>query len=204
MRPLKRIVGHIARTSSVQALGRWHRGNPLILMYHGVTRATPRGLLNCEGKHVELDRFVEQVRFVKRHRRVMSLDALVSGVVTGADMRGAVAITFDDGYENNVAHAAPALADLGVPASFFLATGYIDADRWMWVDRLEFALNHTARGALDPDGMGHVGLDENVRRCARSSGTPSSSRRRSCPGSSPRWTSSAASRPTRRAATIAS
>ncbi|HEX4405715.1 MAG TPA: polysaccharide deacetylase family protein, partial [Polyangia bacterium] len=160
LRRLKRIAGHLARTSGVQALGRWYRGNPLILMYHGVTRAPSRGLLNCEGKHVGVDRFVEQLRFLKRHRRVIPLDALVSGVVTGADMRGAVAITFDDGYENNVTQAAPVLAELKMPATFFLATGYVDADRWMWVDKLEFVLNHTTCSALTLEGIGHVGLED--------------------------------------------
>jgi peptidoglycan/xylan/chitin deacetylase (PgdA/CDA1 family) len=158
---LKRIAKRALRASGLERLAlRWRRGNPLILMYHGVTRAAPRGLRNCEGKHVGLERFVEQLRFVKEHRRVLPLEDLVSGVLAGRDLRNTVAITFDDGYENNVTQAAPALADLGVPATFFLATGYVDSDRWMWVDRLEFALHGTERPALTLDGLGEVRLDD--------------------------------------------
>ena len=161
MRRLKGIVKRALRVSGVQRLAlRWRRGSPLILMYHGVTRTPPRGLKNCEGKHVGVDRFVEQLRFLKRHCRVLPLDELVTGVVTGTVGRGAVAITFDDGYENNVAHAAPALADAGLPATFFVATGYVDAARWMWVDRLEFALDRTAQEAITLDGLGQVRLDD--------------------------------------------
>ena len=161
---------------------RWRRGEPLILMYHGVTRRPPRGLWNCEGKHVELRRFVEQLRVLKRHRRVLPLAELVRGVVEGADLRGAVAITFDDGYENNATAAAPALADLGLPATFFLATGYVDAARWIWVDRLEFALDRAARRSVRVAGLGEVPLQDRraalgaVKRFAKQQPGPAVSR----------------------------
>jgi peptidoglycan/xylan/chitin deacetylase (PgdA/CDA1 family) len=156
---LKAIAKRALRASRIVDLALyWRRGNPLILMYHGVTRTPPRGLSNVEGKHVGLDRFVEQLRFLKRHRRFLPLDELVDGVLAGADMSNAVAITFDDGYENNLTQAAPALADLGLPATFFLATGYLDVVRWMWVDRLEAALDRSPRAEIQVDGVGRVSL----------------------------------------------
>jgi peptidoglycan/xylan/chitin deacetylase (PgdA/CDA1 family) len=158
---VKQLAKTALRASGVtRAALRVRRGNPLILMYHGVTRTPPRGLFNADGKHVGRERFAEQLRLVKTYRRVLPLDALVSGVLTGVDMSGTVAITFDDGYENNVTEAAPVLADLGLPATFYLATGYVDAGRWMWVDRLEAALQDTTRPALTLDGLGEVRLDD--------------------------------------------
>jgi peptidoglycan/xylan/chitin deacetylase (PgdA/CDA1 family) len=38
-------------------------------------------------------------------------------------------VTFDDGYENNLLAAAPILIELGVPATIFLATSFLDSDR---------------------------------------------------------------------------
>ena len=158
---LKRIAKQALRATGVEELAlRVRRGNPLIMMYHGVTRRPRAGLANCEGKHVGVARFAEQLRFLQRHRRIVPLDELVDGVVAGRDMRQTVAITFDDGYENNVTEAAPVLADLKLPATFFLATGYVDAGRWMWVDRLESALDRTDQKTLALEGLGTVSLDD--------------------------------------------
>ena len=41
-------------------------------------------------------------------------------------------VTFDDGYANNLVHAAPLLKQMGVPATFFIPTGYIGDDRLLW------------------------------------------------------------------------
>lgn len=47
-----------------------------------------------------------------------------------------VLVTFDDGYRNNAIVAAPLLKRKGVPAVFFLASGYIDGDRVLWPDEV--------------------------------------------------------------------
>ncbi|HEV2719698.1 MAG TPA: polysaccharide deacetylase family protein [Thermoanaerobaculia bacterium] len=51
--------------------------------------------------------------------------------------RGSVAVTFDDGYADNVEIAAPLLEAYSVPATIFVATGYCTAGRELWWDELE-------------------------------------------------------------------
>lgn len=51
------------------------------------------------------------------------------------DSGGTLSITFDDGYLDNFNHAAPILERLGLPATFFIATGFIGTDQVAWWDR---------------------------------------------------------------------
>lgn len=121
-------------------------GAPVILLYHGVTRASGRGLGNFDGKHVHVDLLRRQLTLLRRSRRIVPLPELIDALRRGSRTEGMVALTFDDGYRNNVEHAAPLLADCGAPATFFLATGFIGESRWAWVDRLEAALDRAPEG----------------------------------------------------------
>jgi peptidoglycan/xylan/chitin deacetylase (PgdA/CDA1 family) len=51
--------------------------------------------------------------------------------------RPAIAVTFDDGYADNVLEALPVLEEVGVPATFFVSTGNLDTMREYWWDELE-------------------------------------------------------------------
>jgi peptidoglycan/xylan/chitin deacetylase (PgdA/CDA1 family) len=75
------------------------------------------------------------LRYVRRHFRVVPLQDLVDG-----DLRGKIAITFDDGLRNNVEVAYPLLKSLRVPATFFVCPGLVDRGGWLW--------NHEARQRL--------------------------------------------------------
>ncbi len=114
---------------------------PCILLYHGVTDEPRRGVVNYNGKHVVTSRFEQQLAELARHRRMVPLAELVGRIREGLPCKRMVAVTFDDGYLNNLECAVPVLQRLGIPATFFLATGYIGTSRWMWQDRLESALH---------------------------------------------------------------
>jgi peptidoglycan/xylan/chitin deacetylase (PgdA/CDA1 family) len=82
-------------------------------------------------------RFEEQVRFLARHRRVIALGELVRRLREGREPDpGSVVLTFDDGYRDNLEVAAPILRKHGLPATLFLATGYVNRGETQWVDRL--------------------------------------------------------------------
>lgn len=129
---------------------------PLILMYHGVTRHGPsEELRNFEGKHLVIDLFVKHLHILRRSRRVIPLQEMIDGLYAGDDLTNSVSITFDDGYENNVSEAAPILSDFNVPATFFLATGLIGKENFIWTDRIEMALDRTWKTEVNL--LGNIG-----------------------------------------------
>jgi peptidoglycan/xylan/chitin deacetylase (PgdA/CDA1 family) len=151
MRKLRSALrGLAARSGLLGAALAVRSAHPIILMYHGVS-ADERfdGLRNASELHLPRRTFIEQIRLLRRHRRVIGVAEMAAGLRDGEDLRNTVALTFDDGYENNVLQAAPILADAGMPASFFLATAYIGTNRWIWTDRIEHAFDRTSQSSLE-------------------------------------------------------
>ena len=60
-----------------------------------------------------------------------------------------VLVTFDDGYLDNYEVAYPILRRHGVPATFFIATGFIDRPRLPWWDEIAWRVRATAAQRLD-------------------------------------------------------
>lgn len=151
---IKRSLQHLMYACGLaQAMLKVRAGAPMILMYHGATVNGSNGLQNCEGKHVPSELFIKQLRFLGKYRNVISLTDMVEGIRRGDDLCNTVALTFDDGYENNYTAAARILSDFNMPATFFLATGYIGVNRWMWTDRVEHALDRTERNTITISGL---------------------------------------------------
>ncbi|OJT20880.1 hypothetical protein BO221_28695 [Archangium sp. Cb G35] len=110
-------------------------GEAAILFYHKVQRR-PVGVW---GEPVlDVHAFEEHVAFLARQYQPVLLSELVAGLEGRARLpRRAVALTFDDGYRNNLYLVAPILARHGVPATIFITTGLVGTDGWMWGYELE-------------------------------------------------------------------
>jgi peptidoglycan/xylan/chitin deacetylase (PgdA/CDA1 family) len=108
------------------------RGGPAILMYHRI--ATPD--VDPWGLSVSPQRFTEQVQALLARRTVLSMDELVARLQSGALPHDAVALTFDDGYQDNLRQAKPILEAADVPATVFLATDWIGTGEEFWWDEL--------------------------------------------------------------------
>jgi peptidoglycan/xylan/chitin deacetylase (PgdA/CDA1 family) len=68
----------------------------------------------------------------------------------------AVAFTLDDGYADQAVIAGPVFAEFDCPATVFVATGFLDGRLWLWWDRIEYVLRHTARPTLELELGGTV------------------------------------------------
>lgn len=73
-------------------------------------------------------------RFFRDHFDVVPLSRFVARLAAGESVGGQLVITHDDGYLDNYEHAAPILSKLGLPATFFVATRFIESDVVPWWD----------------------------------------------------------------------
>lgn len=107
-----------------------------ILMYHSIPVPWHEPWID-PANTVSVDVFEKQMRFLSRHRHPISLDELVKTLNRGTGLaKGTVAVTFDDGYLDNLEVAAPILARYRIPAIIYLPTAYIDGGINQWADML--------------------------------------------------------------------
>lgn len=87
-------------------------------MYHGVSKAEN---FSMNGRHLPSVEFEKHLRYFKKHFDILSLADLCN-VHEGNQSRNSIALTFDDGYLNNVHNAIPLLLKYEIPATFFIST----------------------------------------------------------------------------------
>lgn len=109
---------------------------PVILLYHRVAtlESDPQALA------VTPERFAEHLEVLREHARLISLSELADRLGKGRPPRRAVAITFDDGYVDNLLHAKPLLERYASPATVFVSSGYVGRRMEFWWDELERVL----------------------------------------------------------------
>ena len=110
-----------------------HRGRTLILCYHRVADGVEDPYALC----VSSARFEAQLRRLLKHGEPATLDELAEP----ARYPRFVA-TFDDGYADNLALAAPIARRLGVPLTVYVTSAIVDDARGFWWDRLDAILRH--------------------------------------------------------------
>ncbi len=99
----------------------------VVLLYHRVADlpSDPHSLA------VHPERFREQMETLVRAAAVTRFEDL------GLGPAPAVAVTFDDGYADNLDVALPLLESFAVPASFFVTTGFVESGREFWWDEIQ-------------------------------------------------------------------
>src|SRR5688572_6846849 len=130
-----------------------------ILMFHSVTGPGDAGWLDPRF-HMATGLFERRMRFLAARRRPVSLTRLVDAMEKGVDLPPrSVAVTFDDGYLDHLTIAAPILAKYGIPATFFVPTGYVSRAENQWVDRLHSSFRRRTRREFSAPGSGHPRFD---------------------------------------------
>lgn len=128
---------------TAKAFARWVQarflGGALILGYHRVATAGQAEDEVC----VTPTHFAEQMEALSQVAHPISLTKLVHFLKAGSVPPRSVAVTFDDGYADNLYEARPVLEKYAIPATVFVCTGYMGKEFW-WDELTRLVLSSNA------------------------------------------------------------
>ena len=136
-----------------------HPAGAIVLMYHSISDGSADAHVDPVNR-LPLAVFERQMAFLSEHRRVLPLATLVELTSRGeSPPAGTVCITFDDGYLDNLTVAAPVLARHRLPATLYLATGYVQRNETQWADVLHSLLQRRTVQRLSVPELGLPSAD---------------------------------------------
>jgi peptidoglycan/xylan/chitin deacetylase (PgdA/CDA1 family)/SAM-dependent methyltransferase len=162
------IVGVRATASDQKGTAIVKRRGPslpgVVLLYHriGDSRLDPFDL--CVPDHL----FRAQLEWLCNSCTVVSVSDVASRTTTRECSR-TVALTFDDGYVDNLTTAAPLLKQFGVPAHFFVTAASAPDPRHYWWDQLTSAIWSSQSDCVEvklPTGVQRLELSSDAARRA--------------------------------------
>ncbi|MEB3181389.1 MAG: polysaccharide deacetylase family protein [Nostocaceae cyanobacterium] len=121
---------------AVRKLQKRFASQAVILMYHRITEVDLDPWSLC----VTPKHFAEHLEVLQTSAHPIALQQLAQAHRDGNIPPRAVAVTFDDGYADNLLFAKPLLEQYNIPATVFVTTGHIGTQREFWWDELERVL----------------------------------------------------------------
>ncbi len=121
-RRLKAALGHLLYRTGLYKLP-W-RQRAMIVLFHRVDDRYPEDPITCSRAQ-----FTAFCDFFARYFEVVTLGELLELLQRRADISRRLVITFDDGYRDNYAVAAAELRKRGLPACYFVTTGFVGTDQ---------------------------------------------------------------------------
>jgi peptidoglycan/xylan/chitin deacetylase (PgdA/CDA1 family) len=120
---LKRSLKRAITSTAGRLTSRYGSTRVVVLCYHSIHPCLPFASANP-------DLFRRHLEWLSEHCEIVSLGQVLAAARAPRDplRRPTVAITFDDGYEDNFSYAYPVLAKAGLTATFFVTVGLVERD----------------------------------------------------------------------------
>jgi len=117
------------------------KDNLAIFLFHGVIKKQKDPVRNYTGKHIEVDLFTSCLKSLKKVGYPISMEEVLYISENNLSYPpNSFAITFDDGFENNISVAAPILIDLKIPATIYITSKFVDENEMSWIDKIEYVV----------------------------------------------------------------
>lgn len=110
------------------------RGRLTILCYHRILPAAEKARYFCPDLVVTPEAFAVHCATVAEHYRVLPMTEAVGQLRAGAVEKPLLAMTFDDGYVDNLEFAAPILERHGLRGTFYPVAGLLGSALPPWYD----------------------------------------------------------------------
>ena len=95
-----------------------------IITYHRISNKTVNDPLS-----ISLETFEKQIKFLTNKFNIISLDKILDMDLPNGNY---IAITFDDGYRDNLLNAVPILEKYKVPATIYITSRFLEGKCEMW------------------------------------------------------------------------
>lgn len=161
-----KAIGRAVISATLDAAGmigrseRGSEGSLTVLCYHRILPAGRKDASLLPDLAVTPEGFDAQCAALKRRYDVLPLSEAADLLFEGrAGRMPLAAITFDDGYRDNIRFAAPVLRARGLRATFFAIAGLSGAEEAPWYDRLGRAAASLLKAGLLERGMAGLGID---------------------------------------------
>jgi len=147
----ERFVDALDRAGLLRGVMQLRRLSPLpivgiVTLHHVHDVAEQRGAYPYDPDVADATpkQFRRRLEMLARIGTPIGMADLLRGLDGGALPPNPVMVTFDDGYRSCHDVALPILRELGIPATFFIATSFVTERRLYWWERIALAL-HAAR-----------------------------------------------------------
>jgi peptidoglycan/xylan/chitin deacetylase (PgdA/CDA1 family) len=123
---LMRIPGKKALATAFRPVQSFLAPGGIVLGYHRVSDSGWDPLRLA----ISRENFRSQLEYIAERYTPVSLCSMLEDQQLGRSLKGRVAVSFDDGYDDFVANALPELVRLNIPVTIFVTTGYEGKPFW--------------------------------------------------------------------------
>jgi peptidoglycan/xylan/chitin deacetylase (PgdA/CDA1 family) len=146
---LKKALLYLAKYSGVFGLSRFFTSDALrILCYHGT--AFDDEYQFRPGVFMRPETFARRMTYLKSSGfPVLGLEDALTKLREHRLPKNAVAITIDDGWYGSYCHMLPVLRDMGLPATIYVSTYYVEKQTFVFPMFVDYVLMKARQRAID-------------------------------------------------------
>jgi peptidoglycan/xylan/chitin deacetylase (PgdA/CDA1 family) len=145
----ERVAGFLHKLGALGAAMQLRRHMPVpvlsIYTYHHIADHEPDYQFDPNVADATRAQFRRQMQLLARHGTPIGIDVLLRAIEGGPLPKNPVMVTFDDGYRSCHDVALPILREVGVPATFFVATSFISQRRLYWWERISLLMSRARK-----------------------------------------------------------